>query len=689
MKDKTTFGLLFLLGFVLGIVLIAVDAKAQNAGPVSQNEPGPYKVTSSIEVGVRGVSVNGNADKFRSDLNYQPGIRLFDSSFLMESKGNGEPKLFDTLLVNSSGWGGDPSGYFRANVDKTKYYRFDASVRRFDYFNSLRTFALNQHIADTRHTMGDFDLTLLPRNEHVKFLVGYSMDRSHGSTVTTYDYQRDEYPILAPTEREGNDYRVGVDARVGPLDLSFQQGIRYFKEDTSYLIDKFQIGNNPINSAVLSSFRRDMPTRGRIPYTRLSLHSLVEKKVDFTGRFIYQSATTRYTLLETATGVDGSNNKIVLDTFNVGGDTKRTNGIGDLGVTIAATDKLRISDTVRVNAFHIDGGDRLNEVLLRSRTTAGVETALPPLLVDTLSFRTTSSRRAVNTIEIDYDFHPQFSAHVGHRYTDRHIELDKLAVTTGVPAPAPGEPEVFNNRTNTYIVGFRARPVKIWTTYFDFEKGGADNVFTRVDNYDFTNVRVRSILRPTGKLAINASVITKDNNNPSLTDALTLQNFGVNVNSRVYSASVDWSPSAKFSLDSGYTHTHLTSDAVIVFFGPPPGGTASVRTTGLSRYFVRDEYAYINTSVQLHPRASVYAGYRMHRDRGQGNRISAPDVLIGSYPIQFSSPEVRLAVRLHDRVDWNFGYQYFDFKERFGNSQFYQAHLPYTSLRIYFGRGKD
>ncbi|HEV8487053.1 MAG TPA: hypothetical protein VGV87_26140, partial [Blastocatellia bacterium] len=146
---------------------------------------------------------------------------------------------------------------------------------------------------------------------------------------------------------------------------------------------------------------------------------------------------------------------------------------------------------------------------------------------------------------------------------------------------------------------------------------------------------------------------------------------------------------AKFSLDSGYTHTHLTSDAVIVFFAPPPGGTASVRTVGLSRYFVRDDYAFLNAFVQLHPRASLYAGYRIHRDRGQGDRVSSPGVLIGSYPIQFSSPEFRLAVRLHNRVDWNVGYQYFDFKERFVNNQFYQAHLPYMSLRFYIGRGKD
>jgi hypothetical protein len=32
------------------------------------------------------------------------------------------------------------------------------------------------------------------------------------------------------------------------------------------------------------------------------------------------------------------------------------------------------------------------------------------------------------------------------------------------------------------------------------------------------------------------------------------------------------------------------------------------------------------------------------------------------------------------------GYQYFDFKEQFGNSQWYKAHLPYGSLRYHFRR---
>ena len=691
MKNKLPYILLYILGIVIGLVLTLVDARAQQPKTDAPVKESAYTVTSSIEVGVRGVSVDGNGNKYRSDLNYEPGFQLFNSSLLMKSKDN-NGAMFDTLMVNSFGWGGEPSRYLRVNAEKTKWYRFDGNYRRINYFNSLTNIALNEHTSNTEHRLGDFDLTLLPQNQRIKFNVGYSLDRSSGPTVTTYDYARDEFPVLAPTRVTGNDYRVGADASVGPFDISFQQGWRYFKEDTTYTIDQPQIGNNPINTSVLNTFNRELPTRGRIPYSRASLHALFAKKVDVTGRIIYQSARTDYNLFETITGKDASNNNIKLDEFTVSGSAYRPSTVADLGVTVFATDRLRISDTVSLNTFQINGGQELLEALLRTRTTAAGETVLPPLFVNTLAYRTTKYRRAAHTIELDYVFHPRFSAHIGHRYSDRHIELfalDRNLLSTA-PPPEPEEPELFDNRTNTIFFGFRAKPVRIWSLYFDMERGDSDNVFTRVDNYDFTNFRVRSILRPSKQLAINASVVTKDNTNPTLVDRITRENFGADINTRIYSASVDWAANEKLSFNSGFTKTHITSDAAIVFF------FAGVRQQGRSRYFVNDTFGFLNINAQMHRRASLYASYRIHKDFGQGDRVSGlqgavltrPEI-ITSYPVQFQSPEFRLAIKLHDRMDWNIGYQYFDFKEKFVNQQFYQAHLPYTSLKFYFNRPKE
>ena len=188
MKEKIGFSLLFLFGFVLGLILLTNDARAQQPATGSkpaqpsataQNPEGPYTITSSIEFGVRGIAIDGNADIYRSQLNYTPGFRIFDSSLFMQSKDNDAP-LLDSLMISSFGWGKDPNRYLRVNAEKTKAYRFDANYRRFDYFNSLTNIALGQHTANTEYRQGDFNLTLLPQNERVRFNLGYSLSRNSG-----------------------------------------------------------------------------------------------------------------------------------------------------------------------------------------------------------------------------------------------------------------------------------------------------------------------------------------------------------------------------------------------------------------------------------------------------------------------------------------------------------------------------
>jgi hypothetical protein len=690
MKSKIEFTLLFLLGFVLGLVLLATDARAQEPAPdKSKAEPpaaassaqsapeGAYTITSSIEFGVRGIVIEGNADKYRSDLNYTPGFRIFDSSFMMKSRDNTGP-AFDTLMISSFGWGTDPNKYLRVNAEKTKAYRFNANYRRFDYFNNLYNFALGQHTSNTEYRQGDFDLTILPQNDKIRFNLGYSLDRNSGPSVTTYDYQRDEYPILAPTRWAADEYRVGADAKLWVFDLSFIQGWRFFKEDTEYLINMPNIGNSTTNTSVLNSFHRSIPTRGNTPFTRLSLHTLIAKKLDFTGRYIYTSGHTDFGLFETATGVDGSGNKITSDTLSVTGSAKRPNGMGDLAATYYVTDRFRISDTFRVNNFRINGGDVLADALFRTKPTPFGETVLPPLFTNTLSFRTIKYRRYLNTLEGDYDINSRLSVHAGYRYTNRRIELGSSNITVG--GAANPESEEVDNSTNTFIFGFKARPVKMWSVYFDLERGSADNVFTRVDNYDFTNVRVRSILRPNRTLSFNASLVTKDNSNPAIREQNL--NFGVNIKSRVFTASADYSPNERFSLNGGYTRANVTSDADIILF------LNNVATFGQSRYFMRDNFFFFTGYVRMFPRAMLYGGYRLHNDPGQGSRIGTPSLLVGSFPYEMQSPEVKLVFNVHKNVDWIAGYQYFGYEPQSPNTstQFYHVHLPYTSLRISFGR---
>jgi hypothetical protein len=203
-----------LAGLIVTIALSAAGMSAQQtAQPAStpaakspstttnaaaaEDYVGNYNLVSSLEFGVRGRSVSGSDNKYRSDLNYGPGVRLFDSSFFLRSKeGSGGP--FDEFLVNSSGWGGDPHGYTRVSIEKSGAYRFDANVRRARYFNALRSLAnplsapVGQHTSNTRHNFSDFDFTGLPENRRLKFYLGYSRDTREGPGTTTARFSGDE-----------------------------------------------------------------------------------------------------------------------------------------------------------------------------------------------------------------------------------------------------------------------------------------------------------------------------------------------------------------------------------------------------------------------------------------------------------------------------------------------------------------
>jgi hypothetical protein len=135
---------LHLIGLVV-VLSVTFSVVAQQPAPSpTPTEPGEkagdYTAIGSVEFGYRGLSVDGDLNKYQSDLNYKAGPRLFDSSFLLRSS-EGKGSLFETFLVNSTGWGADPQGNLRVNVEQPKWYRFDATYRRFKYFRFLNNFA--------------------------------------------------------------------------------------------------------------------------------------------------------------------------------------------------------------------------------------------------------------------------------------------------------------------------------------------------------------------------------------------------------------------------------------------------------------------------------------------------------------------------------------------------------------------
>ncbi len=701
------------------------SAPSQTSSNGNGDSVGDYSVISSIEFGYRGLSVDGDHNKYRSDLNYSAGPRLFDTSFLLKAKEDKNGGIFDSLLVTSTGWGADPNGQFRISVENPKWYRFDGSYRRFKYFRFLNTLAnpnwvfsppefsvppnpvTGEHGFDTKQILGDFDLTLLPKNELIKFSVGYSPERYNGPAFTNYHVGGNDFILLSELRSRADDYRFGADGKLGPIHYSVMQGFRRFRDDS--FIDSGANSGINVNptTAHLTDFHRDEPTRGKVNYTRLTLHGLFAKRVDVTGRFIYSKATSNSVFSEGFSGVNwnarvsgfppsppnSTPNTLNLGTYTIGQDVERPNTIGDVGVTWFATSKLNISNSFRIEDFRINGLGSLNDFFSITRPiTGGTRT-------DTIGFNNlpanvvTDYRKYQNTIEGDYAFNPRHSIHLGYRYGHRRIEESFSGFNFGsngsVPPPVPSTSQSEQeNNTHSILGGFKSRVADNWTIWFDGEHGTADNVFSRLGNYDYTYIRAKTRYAVSNKLSFNLALITRDNANPSEIAGVSLEDFSLSIKSRVFTSAVDWSVTPRLSVNAGYNYSWINSNAVIQYFF---NGVSHPQ--GRSLYYMRNNFFYIDTVSQLTPRATLYLGYRINKDNGQGNRVTDPTgnpgFLVTSYPMSFQSPETRLAIRLHRRLDWNIGYQYYNYRESTlvgPRPQNYHAHLPYTSLRLYFGR---
>lgn len=703
----------------------SADAKTQSAASTNGDEAEPYAITSSVEIGYRGLRVDGDLNKYQSDLNYKAGPRLFDSSLLVQAN-KGEDGPFDSLLVTTTGWGADPNGHFRIRMEKSKWYRFDGNYRRFKYFRFLNNIAnpfyltrptdpaTGQHGYDTRQQVGDFDLNLLPKNKRVRFNVGYSPARYGGPVFTTWHYGGDDFMLLSQAKYRSNDFRVGSDWKLGPVDFSFQQGFRRFK-DESFIDDRnINLGVTPaLTNAFLRSIERIQPVEGKVNYSRFSAHTLLAKRLDITGRLIYSSARSDFNWIENVIadnfntritnlpGVINPPNILTLGQWNFAGGAKRPNTLGDLGVTFLATDKLRLSNTFRVETFQINGGVAYNGVFNLTRTNGTGAVSIRPA---GSAFETTKYRKVQNTIEGDYQFNERFSMRLGYRHGRRRIERFFHGVNlanNGAP-PLPDDAEEEDNQTNTVLFGFKARPVTGWTLSFDADHGASDNVFTRVGNYDFTNIRARSRYAVNRKLRFNLGFLARNNANPSEIDVngspVSLADFGVDIKSRIFTSSIDWTVNDRLSFSAGYNRNWQNSDAVIEYaFG---AGVPNAGIRGHSLYFIRNNFFNFDVVAQPFSRVTLYAAYRVNRDTGQGDRLSNPaaGVLVTSYPMHYQAPEARVAIRLNRRMDWNFGYQYYNYNESrlatYNQGTFivsprpqnYHAHLPYASLRFYFGR---
>ncbi len=736
----------------LAIGLLLTDGRLYAQAPTpagDANSVGGFGITSSIEFGVRGLKLEGSDEKFRSDLNYRPGFRIWNSHFSAKAK-DGDGKAFDSLSITTSGWGADPSGFVRVGMDKTGAYRFDANVRRVNLINRVSNLALGYHPSNTDRNFGDFDVTIFPERDTLRFRFGVSFDKAGGDRGFSYR-TRDVFPIVENVDSNANDIRGGVDTKLAGFKLTFSGGLRRFRDRGSLVVNSRQVGVagscffgiciSPTDVNFLNRMERQNPNDGDTGFGRFTFQRTFARKLDLTGRFIYSGSDRSFGILDNIdydgqlryTAASGSSTTspalfVDADTYDISGISKRPQSRGDLGVTYAVTDSFRLSNTFTFDQFNSFGDSNYYQKFTARCQVVNPAGGCPaigaPFVANlsgvtfldtrTLYWYSYGFKRFTNTIEGDYQFNNKVGINIGYRYTHRKVSLahvnrtvDDLVNRPITAAFTSADDEEEENSAHVFLFGTKIKPTSNWTIFSDGEHGQADNAFIRLGNYNYTNFRVRSNWNYK-KFTFNVSGIIRNNENPSETvDPTTgiplgAPFFVANVRTRTFSSYVDYVPDPRWTLSTGYTYSFLTSKTDILL--PSLG-------QGFSEFYMKDNYFFVDVSAQPVRRVAFYGSYRYDKDNGQGNRVSPTLLRItSSYPFQSHGPEFRIAIKLTRNIDWNLGYQYNDYKEKlqigyflynelttndipanavYPPNQNYRAHMPYMSLRFFFGGAAD
>jgi hypothetical protein len=200
-------------------------------------------------------------------------------------------------------------------MDKTRAYRFDGNVRRFNYYRSPGpNFALGFRNSDLRQQVSDFNLKLFPQRA-VRISAGYGRSMAKGRYNPSYSFERDLFQLLGETRWEANDYRLGLDATYRRWDFAVEQLYRNFRNDPNVTsrpgVDPGANLGTPPPVGAISFLDREIPLRARSLVTRASVHGSVSERLHVVLRGLHDDERLKAPYLETVRGTASNNANII------------------------------------------------------------------------------------------------------------------------------------------------------------------------------------------------------------------------------------------------------------------------------------------------------------------------------------------------------------------------------------------
>lgn len=659
-------GLLLGLSPVVSLCQPVVTPTPRSAGSAAGQSLGEYNVTNSWEAGYRIHSVDGNRGKYRSDVNFGNGVRLFGGTLGMHSR-NGRGRWFDELTADLRGLAGDPYSFASVRAKKNQVYSYEMVYRGSEYFNPAQVLSDGNQFLGTTRRLQDHDLTLAPRSA-VRVRAGFTANRQSGEGYSTgqwFDARGDTFAFLTGVRRAQTEARVGADVVLRRFRLSVTRAWEFFKDDTRFAMPLDGVGANPDDRTTLEALRRDEPVRGRTPSWRGTLHWEPVRWLIAQGRGTHAAGERDFLYDEAARGTDrfgaDRNRQILLS-----GSGRRVVSSGSGTVTLRPAEAWNLSHQFAFHQTRMEGDARYAEW---SNGSQGLALA---------SFQNLGIRLVSNASEVAWQPRKWVALYGNFQVSERQVRSREL-LETALPATAPFVTQT--NRQKAGAGGVRLQPAKGWRIFAEAETGKNDRPFYPTSDKDYTAQHARVSYRGGGVFLEGQFRRFTNTNSASL--------FLHSATGRDWAFQGGWSPAGAVQFDAGYSHIHRNTLTGLAYFA-----NFTLQAADRSYYLSNIGAAHASATVRMGKRADLWVSYNWTEDRARSGAAGAAALTVPEtasffagaqvFPFSWQSPMARFSVVLRPNLRWNAGWQSYRYRERVAASQDYNAHTGYTSLSYSF-----
>ena len=420
-------GLVVAIGLLLANNIFAQDssqsaasgsASSQGAGTEGK-EIGGFRVMQSVDLGGRISEVTGSQAMYDTLVDYRSGARLLDQSLTMQSLTHQD--VFDTLTLNSFGWGGDPEQAARLRFAKYGWYNFSFSYQHMQNYFDYDLFAnplnpptgtpfipilTSPHTYYDSHNLYNYDLVLLPQH---RFSVRADFNYNHINGPAFSSVHEGTDALLNQNwNNKLKGFRVGIDYRVNKkTTLSYTQLWQFYSGITNYTLNPFNswplpnrtpvsfglpwfnsgspcsapltgaIANPSCNGFFSSNMYQNIKTN--IPTEQVNLKSSSLKWLDFNGQYQYSHAHSSTPIDNSFSGLSSRTGLLGYNTAGSGANSRWNSSSADLAATFKITDKLRLLEAFRFRNFSVAGESENLESSFFAAASGGSATLLSPV----------------------------------------------------------------------------------------------------------------------------------------------------------------------------------------------------------------------------------------------------------------------------------------------------------------------